>query len=415
MSFIAKIYRHIIKRRLPYGLFSWRFLLPRQSESVCFHRHLTMAYLPQVPRLLFFPIMLFMGFKWALLYSPYYTFKAVRHRGGILKDEIGLSLHQQFWQVLTVSMGHGLAPAEWYRYRLYQNHPQNNLWDYVYDQEVGAFHAYRNRGRPHYQEHATLLADKLKFEQVLEQHGIPTTDTLAMIPQNTLNFRLQLEALVKQHGELFCKRRTGNQGRGAFRVFVEEGELKFQPRGRSELGEGEVDNFLHYNIRQKDYLIQPNYTNHPNLKTYTENYLHPASTVRIISRYYKGKALPEFAVMHWPVIDAGRQVKFYYPIAIQVGSGRLNKTSPIWPRNSLDNTQLLTLKSLLEALSDCYSLPHWEETLLLSCAAHSLVKGVDRIAWDFILTEKQAILLEGNSGWGELVICQNFGLSMLKP
>lgn len=38
-----------------------------------------------------------------------------------------------------------------------------------------------------------------------------------------------------------------------------------------------------------------------------------------------------------------------------------------------------------------------------------LMRGVNRVAWDFILIEERAVLLEGNSGWGGLVICQRLG------
>ncbi|PWQ92011.1 hypothetical protein [Leucothrix pacifica] len=277
MNFLKKVYRHLIKRRLPHGLFSWRFLLTGQSESIRFHRNLALAHFPQMPRLLFLPVMLFAGFRWTLIYSPYYTFKVVQHRGKVLQEETGLSLWQQYWQVLAVSMGHGLAPAEWYKYRLYQNDVQKTLWDYVYDQEVSAFHAYRNRGRPHYQEHVALLGDKYKFEKMLEEQGIPAAGTITLLQQNTLDFRLQLAELAGQHGELFCKRRTGNQGRGAFRVFMHEGRLQFQPRGQKPLAENDVGDFLQENIEQYDYLIQPNYTNHPLLRTYSKGYLHPTS------------------------------------------------------------------------------------------------------------------------------------------
>lgn len=408
MFVLSKIYRHLIKRRLPYGLFSWRFLLPKQSDAVRFHRCLVMQYFPDISRVLFFPVVLFVGFKWMLIYSPYYTFKVVRNKGQALKEETGLGLWQQYWRVLAVSMGHGLAPVGWYKYRLHDTSQNKTLWDYVYDQEVSAFHRYRNRGRSHYQEHVALLGDKQKFEQMLEKQGIRTAGTLTVLPKNTPDFRVQLESLSKQHGELFCKRRTGNQGRGAFRAFIQEGRLQLQPRGQALLTDGDIDGFLNDNTCQHDYLIQPHYINHPILQTVSDGYLHPASTIRIISHYQDGKVYPEFAVMHWPVMDNEQQVRFYYPIAVEVNSGKLNKTHSAWSRDNLDETQLTALTTLLDGLAD-EPLSHWSEAIQLVQAIHPLLKGVDRIAWDLIPTGKRAVLLEGNSGWGGLAVCQWFG------
>jgi hypothetical protein len=401
----------LFKRRLPLGLFSWRFLLPKQSESIRFHRRLALASFPQLPRSLFLPMMVFIGLKWAFFYSPYYSFKAVRHKGKALKDETGLSLWQQYWRVLAVSMGHGLAPVEWYKYLLHQTDVHKTLWDYIYDQEGAAFHTYRNRGRLHYHEHVALLGDKCEFEHLLVQQGIPAASTLAVLPKNTSNVRTQLDKLVSQHGQLFCKRRTGNQGKGAFRAFRQEGQLQLQPRGKVPLASSEIDAFLRANACQHDYLIQPNYQNHPCLQTHSQGYLHPASTIRIISYYHEGKVYPEFAVMHWPVMDAEQQVRFYYPIAVEANSGKLNKTHSVWSRDNLDETQLTALTTLLDGLAD-EPLPHWSEAVQLVQAIHPLLKGVDRIAWDLILTGKRAVLLEGNSGWGGLAVCQRFGYNM---
>lgn len=413
MSLPAKIYRHLIRRRLPYGLFSWRFILPCQSKSVRFHRELAMAHFPQIPRVLFLPVMLFTGFRWMFFYSPYYTFKMVRRRGKTLAAEIHLSVWQQYWRVLAVSMAHGLAPSEWYRYHLYQK-DSKSLWEYVYDQEVATFHAYRNRGRPYYKEHVALLGDKYRFEQLLKEHGVPGAGTITMLPQHTSDFRFQLEKLVRQHGELFCKRRTGNQGRGAFRAFLEEGQLQLQPRGEVVLATNKVDDFLTANIGQHYYLIQPNHVNHHSLRTYTKDYLHPACTIRIISHFENGSVKPEFAVMHWPVVHDSGQVRFHYPISIEIDSGRLNKTHTTWPKDRLDKTQMTTLGRLIEHLSG-RALPNWQEAIQLTCTTHALLKGVDRVAWDFILTEKRPVLLEGNSGWGELTVCQWFNYSIAFP
>lgn len=408
---LATVYQHLFKRRLPFGLFSWRFLLPNQTPTVLFHRRLVMEHFPQTPRLVFFSIVLFSGLKWAFFYSPYYTFKVVKHRGKALKEETGLGLWQQYFRVLSVSSGHGLAAHDWYRYRLYDLDSNKSMWDYVYEQEVGAFHHYRNRGRPHYKEHVALLGDKHNFESLLKQHGIQTVRSLTILPQHTLDFHAQLTTLTCQYGELFCKRRTGNHGRGAFRTYIEEECLGIEPRNKVPLPESKITTFLHENISQHDYLIQPYYKNHHRLQTITQGYLNPASTIRIIGHCHDDQISLEFAVMYWPVVDNEQQVRFHYPIAIEPHSGKLDRVHRAWPQDSLDKTQLMSLNQLIDNLND-KPLPHWSEAIKLACLAHPLLTGVDRIAWDLILTEERAVLLEGNSGWGGLATCQWFGYNV---
>lgn len=403
---ITAIYRHLISRRVPFGLFSWRFLLPKQSPAIRFHRRLIAEHFPQLPLLIFFPIIIFTGLRWAVFYSPYYTFKVVKNRGKNFEQRTGLSLWQQYWQILVMSAAHGLFPSDWYKFQLYNK--KKNMWNFVYTQETGSFHRYRNRGRPYYQEHTALLGDKFKFETLMKEQGIRTAESLLFLPKNTSDFYDQLINLTTQHGELFCKRQTGNQGRGAFYFSLQKRHLQVTPHNGVILPLEEAHSFLEKNTSQYSYLIQPHYKAHRSLRDLSRKHQSHSCTIRIISHCHESQIHLEFAVLNWPVIDNEQNVKFYYPIAVEPYSGKLDKTHQAWPRDNLNSQQLAALNELFERFSDT-PLPHWSESTRLTRTAHSLLKGVDKIAWDFILTEDRAVLLEGNSSWGGLAVCQWFG------
>ena len=401
-------YHHIIKRRLPFGLFSWRFLLPGQTESVNFHRSLVMQFYPVIPRPIWLLIVLFVGFKWMLFYGPYYSYRVVNKLGKEQREVIGQTLWQQYWRVLGVSMGLGLAPASWYQYQLYR--PKRDLWSYVYDQELPAYHLYRNRGRPQYEQAAALLGDKWRFEQYLLENGIPTTNTQLLMPQGVAHCRRDLEGLTQTKGRLFCKRRTGNQGKGAFSALWKEKRLQIKPLREKTLSNDEVDAFLRDNMSTHGYLIQPEYLHHQRIDDALKGLARPALTIRIISACSgENNEIVNlvFAVMYWTVIENGK-TRFHYPLAIDLSSGTLDEKYPVWPRENLDEVQQTALRYFTKLLSG-ETLPFWEEAVELVHKSHRLIPGVDQIAWDLILSDERAVLLEGNSGWGGLAVCQWFG------
>lgn len=409
---LTGIYKHLFQRRLPFGLFSWRFLLPKQTPSIKFHRQLMMKQLPHLPRSIFLPIALFNGLKWILIYSPYYSLRTVKYRYKNIQDKTGLSFWRQYRRVLMISMGHGLSPKSWYQYQMYLPENKEKLWANIYDQEAGAFHQHRNQNRKNYKKHAALLGDKWLFEQTLLKHSITSAATLALIPKGISDFSSQLQALIAEHGRIFCKRRTGNRGQGAFSVFVKDSRLQIQPKDEKPLSEVDGVNFLQKNIQKYDYLIQPDYKHHQRFAIARSGLDRPATTVRIISRIEDKAIYLEHAVLYWQLIEE-ETVRFHYPIAINTDSGTLDNHLEPWPRNNFKDEQLEELKHFIAMLSD-KPLPFWSQALKLIRSTHPLLAGIDQIAWDFILSEERAVLLEGNSGWGGLAVCQWFEHNLMQ-
>ncbi|MGB3919420.1 MAG: sugar-transfer associated ATP-grasp domain-containing protein [Thiothrix litoralis] len=396
-------------RRLPFGLFSWRFLLPGQPENVRIHRQLVWQHYPIIPRPLWLLVVLFGGVRWMLFYSPYYSYRALQRQWKKVHAETGLSYWQQGWQLFGASMGHGIPPSAWYQYRLYLPDQQATCWDYIYDHEAGAYHAWRNQGRPNTAKHQALLADKWQLEQVLGASGITMAQTLYFARRGDSAFSDVLQRLSQQQGTLFCKQRTGNQARGAFLARWQAGQLVIQPFGKALLQPPACKTFLQQRIAEADYLIQPEYRNHPAL---TPDHDHlPAATLRIISYCGQDNAITlGCAYLEWPMADGEGHIH-HFPLPILPLTGQVAMDALAGRTVTAEQQQALeTLRHRLAGKP----LPCWQEAVSMVTRGHQQLLGLYAIAWDFILTEDGAVLLEGNSGWRVSTpqLLQNAGLLM---
>ena len=393
---LRQLHQHLFTRRVPYGLFSWRFLLPGQPEKVRIHRQLALQQHPRVPRPLWLLVLLFAGLRWMWVYSPYYSFRILRHHGRQIETETGLTFWQQGHKLLSISMGHGILPSHWYQYRLYLVERQASYWDYIYDHEASAYHAWRNQGRANREKHQALLADKWQLEQLLSAMGIPMAQTLHISGRGDSLFIDILKRLSQQHGRLFCKKRTGNQAKGAFLADWKTGQLVIQPFGEAILAFPECLTFLQQRIAESDYLIQPEYRNHPSL-TGGANSL-PAATLRIISYCGQGNAVTlNCAYLEWPMIGEQGSIQ-HYPVPILCTTGHVQAGHWLMRHFHLSPRQKQGLGTLLQHLAG-NPLPYWEDAASVAVRAHQQLAGLYGIAWDFILTDQGPVLLEGNSGW----------------
>ena len=406
----SNLYHYIVKRHLPFSLFSWRFCLPKQSRAVRLHRTLALQPHPRIPKLLWWFISLLGGLRWILCYSLYDSYRVVQHNAARVTQETGLSRGQQLGAVVATSIAHGVAPWDWYRFKLYR--PTNHWSDVIYDHEGAAYHAWYNQQRPDYAAHSALLSDKWQLEGCLADQGITMTDTLQRVKQGDPAFSDIIHNLCQQQGALFCKRRTGNQGIGAFYAEWIGDKFQIQPMDATPLTADQIASYLSEQIAIADYLIQPHYTNHPRLQI--PNIPLPATTLRVISGYELSshQVTVQAAYIEWPVQQTTGEVRSYLFCAVDPQTGKVltEHTLPLVHR--LSSRHQTTWQILTEQLAD-QPLPYWERILDTTQQAHRQIPGIYRIAWDFILTEQEPILLEGNSGWRVSIpqlLCPGFTL-----
>lgn len=407
---LSQSVRHVLKRRLPFGLFSWRFLLPGQASAIRRHRQLIMHHHPRIPRWLWFWIMLFAGLRWMLCYSVSASYRAVSY----WSDQNDLPANLSFWQVLRAvfahAVGHGIAPADWRRFQLYR---LDRHWaDFVYDQEAAAYHNRHNGQRPDHRQHQALLSDKWQLEHYLASQRVISPYTLRHIGQHSPDLDALLQDLVQNKGRLFCKRGTGNQGIGAFYADWVQHTLQVQPLHAAVLAADQVADFLQAHIAQSDYLIQPCYPNHPLLSTSDPN--RPAITLRVISCLPLDPQPIDLmgAYLEWPVLQENGAVAGYLCCAVDVKTGQLLPERTFPEPSRLPTSQQTAWHHFAQPLRKT-SLPHWQQVVHCTQQAHRRLPGIYRIAWDFILTEERAVLLEGNVGWRvstPQLICPGFRL-----
>ena len=406
----SRLFQYAVTGHLPFGLFSWRFCLPNQSQAIRFHRAIALQPHPRIPQPVWWFITLLGGLRWILCYCLYDCHHTVRHHAARITQETGLSFGQQWRAVVATSIAHGVAPWDWYRFKLYR--PTHHWSDVIYDHEGAAYHAWHNQQRPDYAAHVALLSDKWSLERCLLDQGISMTTTLQRINQGDPNFSEFVLTLCQQQGPLFCKRRAGNQGIGAFYAAWVDACLHIQPLDQSPLASDQVAAYLCDQIATADYLIQPNYSNHPQLQVPGTQL--PAITLRVISEYdLATQAVNVQAVyLEWPVLQETGEVRSYLFCAVDPVSGQLLKQHSLPLATRLSAANQSTWLALTEQLAD-HPLPHWDHIVATAQQAHLEVSGVYRVAWDFILTEQVPVLLEGNVGWRVTIpqlICPGFTL-----
>lgn len=395
MKWIGKIYQHLWLRKVPFGLFSWRFLLPNQPGVIRLHKNIVMKFYPKIPRAFWLFIVIIVGLRWMLFYAPYYSYKITRHRAKVVEGETGLSQWQQYRKVLVFSLGHGLAPAEWYNYRLYQLEDSQYWWNYIYSQEAQAFHNYRNDGRASNREHKILLGDKWAFEQWCVKKNIPVVKTLKFCQKRDKQFSQHLLQLCKKHGRLFAKRRHGNQAHGAFIASLDQGKLIICPFGviKSTLSTNGYESELNSLIAEENYLLQPLYQATHVLQN--DNAPEYATSLRVISCFDRGKISLDCAYLEYPLVtQATQKISEWLPIPVNIENGYVQFDHQWLRQHPSEKVQ-----KYLHQFEALIIIPNWQTLVKTVKTAHSELSGLYSIAWDFIPTEQGAMLLEGNSGW----------------
>lgn len=361
--------REIVKRKLPHGLVHWRYFLPGQSQTIRIHRKLWLRSIPKLPRPLWLCIEAALWLRWVLWGAWRQSFICVSRWGKAVNEEEGIPVLHQTIVALRLSIGYCLKPFWIYQFHLYRD--PRRVWEYVYDHEIQAFHRLRGRKLGEKKESLELLQDKFDLSEKLREMRLPVAQILALVPKGE---RFEFSKWPNQ--KLFCKTRRGSRAEGAF-VVEKEGEF-------FSFSDGKLP------PEKDDYLVQPCYGNHPLLTGLTPS--DEAITVRLIS---ENESL-YFAWLEIPVCKRNqgeRQVYAILPIDLVTGEVLH------YPEGGLLPEENMIYQEVYDKL-DGLRIPFWRE--LVSCASEGqkLFPDVYAIAWDFIVTEKGPVLLEGNSGWG---------------
>jgi hypothetical protein len=148
-----------------------------------------------------------------------------------------------------------------------------------------------------------------------------------------------------------------------------------------------------------DALIQPCLTNHPSLVPLGNG--DDAITVRYISRWRGVDAVCLSAVLELPVgPDAYSAWTRYCILPLRPRDGRLLP----WPPHAyLSSRDRETVDWAMAQVPDGFNLPDWSALVALTHRAHARFPDLWAIAWDWVLTPRGPVLLEGNPGWSAVM------------
>ena len=376
--------RLLWKQKIPFGLVSPYLLFGKRSPARDTHRQVLASSLPKLPRLLFHIINTWIWLRWVFFYAWRSTYLSVKHMRRGVTEKHGVTLWQQARQSLSLALLHTVAPQDYYKFRLYLPENKDQWAHYIYNTELPAFHMLGDSNES--RQERELLSDKLLFEQQMRDKGLNVCNS-HFLPAGADYAEFETSA----KGVLFCKPRSGNQARGAFKLEWIDSEPLLQLAAGPKLSGDNARTFIGNRLSAQDYLVQPFHANHPALLSLQAEGNEPA-VLRAITRNQSGKIVIYCAYIEVPLKTV--HYKYYLSVLASPSDGKLDSCSV--------NRQMIP-KALdgdyLEQQMAGLTLPCWSQVVDLVDAAHRHFSHIYSIAWDLIITPDGPILLEGNSNW----------------
>jgi hypothetical protein len=385
--------RYFLRRALPHGIVSWRYLLPHPSPKVRIHRQLwLMGRDRRIPLSLFLLIELLLWLRWVTFACWRRSWRAVQRRGGELGEREGIGKVTLMLRVLTMGLCHCIPPGEVFAFGLYRRTSKQDVWDYVFSHEVPAFHRWRSAKLGEYSASLALVQDKSGLTDLLATQGIPMAPVLVVIPRGT---PFDPAPWLQNAPRLFCKPRHGSGSRDAFvierredgempAIFAVYNGMKAQPASLDSVRKA-IDN--------DDFLVQPVMGNHPLFAPLSPT--DDAVTLRIITEQHPASGARCYsATLEIPNQEVGGGC-CHTILLIDLLSGLIRP----FPVQRLPAPAKARHDVALARLGDCV-VPFWDEIRKSAMAAHGQLPELYAIAWDYVITPTGPCMLEGNSGWG---------------
>ncbi len=384
-SRLSYLYCRVLTRTVPHTLVSWRFLLPRQSFSIQLHRQVFLQSWSIVPKFFWLPITLYSLIVWYSFFSWYYS---LRCWWANKKNTVtGKSSLIQLFDLLRLSILHGIPPRFYYHYKLY-NYRTTSWFDFIYTHELPHWHC--NLSLNNSTESNRLLSDKHRFSKCLAAANLQGIPTLFFLNQNTVLSNIELF----QNKSLFLKPNEGNGAKGCMLLRYSSSKDNYALidflSGKSLAKECiAIALAIEEKLKSQAFIVQENLQNHPSLQEHLDTDL--LVTIRLIT----GRKNHEFsAVMAVIEIPLNNIEEGYLILPIDCSNGLLR------PLKQKERESLLPEAiRLSEKLMD-FTLPYWKETCTLCCNAHEQFYDITTIGWDIAISKNGPVLIEGNVNWG---------------
>lgn len=396
---IKKLNKYFFYYNVPLGFLSWRSILDGKNSNVIKHHDYLKAYLGNGgKKKAKFLLFLFVGIKWVVFYATKQTIRSVLFYNKRIKSS--KPLWRQMLVVLKLSMLNGVVPKYYFLYRLYDESSAYSWLNYVYDTEARGYHSFNSHSRMDREQHTSLLTNKYALETYLRKSGLPIAKTLHLSKKSDFLGDLKsIDLYVNQCTRVFCKPTEGNQAYGAFSLIKNADAFTIQGLGAFPKQGEDAEKLIKKQFSKHDYLIQPCYMNHSLLKQVQMDE-QGVITIRIITQHHQETDTISLhcAYLEWPVLR-NQQLYDLQFVPIVIDTGLLNINHRMVTEHWLDKCDAEAFEAWLQSIDLAKPLPHWEKAVENVKYAQRLLTGVYAIAWDLILTEDAAIILEGNDGW----------------
>jgi hypothetical protein len=378
--------------KLPYcpplaALWSWRRASASPSAAEIVH----CAFLHEAWRERGWLARLGVALRLALLWLP--TNAAIAAWSSALnaravKRRTGKGIARQLAEQLPLLARHDIRAINYYAFELYDDARRARAADYLQRSETkgGAYLVFKR-----FLPARSKLANKLRFFERCEAHGIRTIPVLAVAEKGALRL-LSGDALP--HVDLFVKPKDGRGGVGAD-WWAYEGAGRYRSSGGTPIAERELPAYLTALARDEAYIVGPRLLSHPALADLGNGALSTARVVTILDE----RGVPEATdAVFRMAIGANRVVDNFHAggLAANVGlaSGVLGRATDLGLRPDIGWRDTHPNGAQIAGRV----LPFWPEALELAKRAHAAFADRVAIGWDVAFLADGPCLVEGNGG-----------------
>jgi hypothetical protein len=382
MSRLQNIKQHI-NRKVPYGVLSWRYLLPGQSANVLLHKAVFMYIWPNKPLILRIIIAVFSYTKWFTFQGWFQLGKIWKKYSPILKKENGISRKRQFTDLLKLVFLQTTPPHFYYRYSLYRYTTLEWL-NFIYPHELPNWHSVMSPYLSSKTMH--LLSDKADFASEIQKQNFPVIEGVVIRKGNQLT-----EDQLFRQNSLFLKPLCGSRRKGAYELKYDMSLNKYTltiSDNQIINDKKEILSFSKSIAQNQDYLIQPLLLNHPDLQKLSE--YHSLITFRVITVWAENIALPISAIAEFPINDSSEYVCIF-PVDLPSGIIQAKNEKAFTIKNDIYRK--------FEHLPG-HQVILWHEMMDVAQKAHAFFPDLFSIGWDLAITPEGIRLIEGNINWG---------------
>lgn len=364
------------------------YLFPRSgNEDWTRHHRLQCFMLRERARPLFLFRAIAESVPWYFFYLWRNSIQTVRKRGKAVKAELHLSRFRQWAQAIRLHLCYQIPIRCYYEHHLYREENRQHLHERFFNHLLPDFHDYCNRNNARFREERRLLADKLIFAQRLEKAGFPCARTFSLINNPSQSQR------CFQKQTVFCKPQSGSQSRNAFLLKYDAAESRYRAfpiQGKPILTPAAIEAFLRSKSAEP-MLVQEALADHPEIAALSGT--EEITTLRLVTgRFRDGSCRVLHLQLELPIkteTAGSRKPYRIYPLELPA-----LEVSEYWIKNRSDQAAYDPLPALSAEIRKLL-----REACELGLRCHETLFQLHSVGFDFALTERGPVFIEGNYNW----------------